>query len=356
MSQSIYELLEIMIKKGASDLHLASGSPPRMRIDGSLVPYSDEALSPAETQSLCYSVLTEKQKHKFEETHELDLSFGVKDLSRFRGNMYMQRGAVTGSFRAIPFEVMSLEELGLPPVVNDFTNLPRGLILVTGPTGSGKSYTLASMINKINTEHQGHIITIEDPIEFLHEHKNCVVNQREVNSDTANFKDALRYILRQDPDVELIGEMRDLETVEAAMTIAETGHLTFGTLHTNSAVQTLTRIVDMFPAHQHDQVTVQLSFVIEGVISQNLLPKKNGGRCLAAEIFIPTHAIRSLIRAGKIEQIYSLMLTGQTELGTVTMNQSLVNLVSQGHISRELAIKESPLPEEIKKMLGESDT
>lgn len=355
MSISIYDLLEVMVKKGASDLHLSSGSPPRMRIDGSLIPYSDIDLTPADSKSMCYSVLSDKQKNKFEENHELDLSFGIKGLARFRGNMYMQRGAMVGTFRAIPFNVMSLEELGLPPVVSGFTKLPRGLVLVTGPAGSGKSYTLASLIDKINKEHHGHIITIEDPIEFLHEHKNCVVNQREVSSDTANFKNALRYILRQDPDVVLIGEMRDLETVEAAMTIAETGHLTFGTLHTNTATQTLTRIVDMFPAHQHDQVTVQLSFVIEGVITQHLMPKKSGGRCLAAEVFVPTPGIRNLIREGKIEQIYPLMLTGQSKYGTQTMNQALHSLYSQGHITREAAIKESPLPEELKRML-EGDT
>ncbi len=349
---SLYDLLEILVKKGGSDLHISSGSPPRMRIDGELIPVNDIILGPPETKSLLYSVLTDKQKHSFEETSELDLSFGVKGLCRFRANMFMQRGAMSAALRTIPYEIMPFDKLGLPSVVSeDFCNKPRGLILVTGPTGSGKSSTLAAIIDKINKEHSGHIITIEDPIEFLHNHQKCLVNQREVNSDTANFKNALRYILRQDPDVVLIGEMRDLETVEAALTIAETGHLTFGTLHTNTSVQTITRILDIFPQGQQDQVKVQLSFVLEGIISQNLLPKIGGGRCMAAEVFVPTPGIRNLIREGKVEQIYSMMQTGQSKYGMQTMNQALQKLVREGNITHEEAMTTSPLPEELEKML-----
>lgn len=352
-TQSLYDLLEILVKKGGSDLHISSGSPPRMRIDGELIPANDIILTPADTKTLLYSVLTEKQKNKFEETNELDLSFGVKGLCRFRANMFMQRGAMSAALRTIPYDIMPFDKLGLPPVVSEeFTTKLRGLILVTGPTGSGKSSTLAAIIDKINKEHQGHIITIEDPIEFLHNHQKCLVNQREVGSDTASFKNALRYILRQDPDVVLIGEMRDLETVEAALTIAETGHLTFGTLHTNTSVQTITRILDIFPTAQQAQVKVQLSFVLEGIISQNLLAKKGGGRCMAAEVFVPTPGIRNLIREGKIEQVYSMMQTGQTKYGMQTMNQALLKLFREGSIDKEQAITTSPLPEELEKMMG----
>jgi len=332
-NHTLHEMLEIMIKKGASDLHLSSGTSPRMRIDGKLIPLDDDILTPESSKDLCYSVLTDKQKHKFEETNELDLSFGVKGLSRFRSNMFMQKGAMSAAIRTIPFEIMPFEKLLLPPVVSEeFTQTPRGLILVTGPTGSGKSSTLAAIIDKINKEKEGCIISIEDPIEFLHNHTKCLVNQREVNSDTFSFKNALRHIMRQDPDVVLIGEMRDLETVSAALTIAETGHLTFGTLHTNSSVQTITRVIDVFPAEQQSQVKVQLSFSLEGIISQQLLPKKSGGRCLAAEVFVPTPGIRNLIREGKVEQIYSMMQTGQSKYGMQTMNQALLKLYNQGDI------------------------
>ncbi|MBI4843006.1 MAG: type IV pilus twitching motility protein PilT [Nitrospirae bacterium] len=349
---TLYELLEILVKKGGSDLHISSGSPPRMRIDGELIPANDIILSPSDTKALLYSVLTDKQKNKFEETNELDLSFGVKGLCRFRANMFMQRGAMSAALRTIPYEIMPFEKLGLPPVVSEeFTTKPRGLILVTGPTGSGKSSTLAAIIDKINKEQSGHIITIEDPIEFLHNHQKCLVNQREVGSDTESFKNALRYILRQDPDVVLIGEMRDLETVEAAMTIAETGHLTFGTLHTNTSVQTITRILDIFPQGQQSQVRVQLSFVLEGIISQNLLARQGGGRCMAAEVFVPTPGIRNLIREGKIEQVYSMMQTGQSKYGMQTMNQSLLKLFREGSISRDQAVTTSPLPEELMNMI-----
>ena len=331
---SIYDLLKIMIEKGASDLHITTGSPPRLRVDGKLVPIDHPQLTPMETKSLCYSILTDAQKHKFEDHSELDLSFGVKGLSRFRGNIFMQRGAVAGAFRTIPFEIRTFQELGLPEVVNDLVKRPRGLILCTGPTGSGKSTTLAAMIDRINSERYEHIITVEDPIEYLHGHKKCLINQREVNADTVSFKDALKYVLRQDPDVVLIGEMRDLETIEAALTVSETGHLTLATLHTNSAVQTINRIIDVFPPHQQEQIRVQLSFVLEGVLSQQLLAKKSGkGRALAVELLVPNPAIRNLIREDKIHQIYSMMQTGQAKFGMQTMNQSLIELYTKGHIS-----------------------
>ncbi|NJD55714.1 MAG: type IV pilus twitching motility protein PilT [Nitrospirae bacterium] len=349
---TIYDLLKVMIEKGASDLHITTGSPPRLRVDGKLIPLDHPPLTPVETKSLCYSILTDAQKHKFEENNELDLSFGVKGLSRFRGNVFMQRGAVAGAFRTIPFEIKTFQDLGLPEIVNDLVKRPRGLILVTGPTGSGKSTTLAAMVDRINSERYDHIITVEDPIEYLHGHKKCLINQREVNADTASFKAALRYVLRQDPDVVLIGEMRDLETIEAALTVSETGHLTLATLHTNSAVQTINRIIDVFPPHQQEQIRVQLSFVLEGILSQQLIAKKSGkGRALAIELLVPNPAIRNLIREDKIHQVYSSMQTGQARYGMQTMNQSLIELYTKGHISYEDAVGRSPVPEEIITML-----
>jgi len=349
---TIYDLLKVMIEKGASDLHITTGSPPRLRVDGKLIPLDHPPLTPVETKSLCYSILTDAQKHKFEENSELDLSFGVKGLSRFRGNVFMQRGAVAGAFRTIPFEIKTFQDLGLPEIVNDLVKKPRGLILVTGPTGSGKSTTLAAMVDRINSERYDHIITVEDPIEYLHGHKKCLINQREVNADTASFKAALRYVLRQDPDVVLIGEMRDLETIEAALTVSETGHLTLATLHTNSAVQTINRIIDVFPPHQQEQIRVQLSFVLEGILSQQLIAKKSGkGRALAIELLVPNPAIRNLIREDKIHQVYSSMQTGQARYGMQTMNQSLIELYTKGHISYEDAVGRSPVPEEIVTML-----
>jgi twitching motility protein PilT len=349
---TIYDLLKVMIEKGASDLHITTGSPPRLRVDGKLIPLDHPPLTPVETKSLCYSILTDAQKHKFEENNELDLSFGVKGLSRFRGNVFMQRGAVAGAFRTIPFEIRTFQDLGLPEIVNDLVKKPRGLILVTGPTGSGKSTTLAAMVDRINSERYDHIITVEDPIEYHHGHKKCLINQREVNADTSSFKAALRYVLRQDPDVVLIGEMRDLETIEAALTVSETGHLTLATLHTNSAVQTINRIIDVFPPHQQEQIRVQLSFVLEGILSQQLIAKKSGkGRALAIELLVPNPAIRNLIREDKIHQIYSSMQTGQSRYGMQTMNQSLVELYTKGHISYEDAVGRSPVPEEIITML-----
>jgi twitching motility protein PilT len=350
---NLHQLLKAMVEKGASDLHVTTGSAPQLRIDGRLVPLKTAPLSPIETKQLCYSILTDAQKHRFEEESELDLSFGVKGLSRFRANIFMQRGAVAGAFRTIPFKILSFDELGLPPSVAEMARKPRGLILVTGPTGSGKSTTLASIIDKINTERHEHIVTIEDPIEYLHPHKNCVVNQREVGADTQGFKKALKHILRQDPDVVLIGEMRDLETIEAAMVISETGHLAFATLHTNSAVQTINRILDVFPPHQQPQIRAQLSFVLEGVITQNLLPRAGGGgRVLAAEVMVPNSAIRNLIREDKIHQIYSQMQMGQTKYGMQTFNQSLASLYQRRHITLEEAMGRSSDPEELRNMIA----
>ncbi|MBI5191551.1 MAG: type IV pilus twitching motility protein PilT [Nitrospirae bacterium] len=350
---NLHQLLQTMIDKGASDLHITTGSPPQLRIDGHLVPMNLPPLGAAETKQLCYSVLTDVQKHKFEESNELDLSFGLKGLSRFRANIFMQRGAVATAIRTIPFKILSFDDLNLPPIITELVNKPRGLILVTGPTGSGKSTTLASMIDKINSERHEHIITIEDPIEFLHQHKKAVVNQREVGADTKSFKEALKYVLRQDPDIVLIGEMRDLETIEAALTVSETGHLAFATLHTNSAAQTINRIVDVFPPHQQPQVRAQLSFVLEGIIAQQLIPKMSGsGRCLAMEILVPNPAIRNLIREDKIHQLYSTMQTGQSRFGMQTMNQALLDLYQRRVISYDDAIGRSTLPEELITMLS----
>ncbi|HUJ17281.1 MAG TPA: type IV pilus twitching motility protein PilT [Nitrospirota bacterium] len=352
---NLHDLLKYMIEKGASDLHITTGIAPSIRVDGKMKPIPGlEPLTGTQTKDLCYSILTDAQKHKFEENSELDLSFGVKNLSRFRANMFVQRGAVAAAIRTIPFKIKTFQELGLSEVVSDLCKKPRGLVLVTGPTGSGKSTTLASMIDKINSERQEHIITIEDPIEYLHPHKKCLVNQREVNADTKSFKDALKYILRQDPDVVLVGEMRDLETIEAALTIAETGHLTFATLHTNSAAQTMNRIIDVFPPHQQSQVRAQLSFVLEGVMSQQLIPKIGGGRVLALEILVPNSAIRNLIREDKIHQIYSQMQTGQSKFGMQTLNQSLYDLYVKKMISYEDCVGRSSVPDELIQMLSRS--
>ncbi len=350
---NLHQLLKAMVEKGASDLHITTGSPPQLRIDGSLVPLKTPPLSPVDTKQLCYSILTDAQKHKFEEESELDLSFGVKGLSRFRANVFMQRGAVAGAFRTIPFKILTFAELGLPSIVADLARKPRGLILVTGPTGSGKSTTLASIIDKINTDRHEHIITIEDPIEYLHPHKNCLVNQREVGADTASFKKALKYILRQDPDVVLVGEMRDLETVEAALVISETGHLAFATLHTNSAVQTINRILDVFPPYQQPQVRAQLSFVLEGVMTQNLLPRAGGqGRVLVIEVMVPNPAIRNLIREDKVHQVYSQMQVGQSKFGMQTFNQSLAAAYAKRLVTLEEAMGRSSDPDELKNLLA----
>ena len=350
---NLHQLLKAMVDKGASDLHITTGSPPQLRVDGELVPLKMAPLSAVETKQLCYSVLTDAQKAKFEEDNELDLSFGVKQLARFRANVYMQRGAVAGAFRTIPFKILTFQELGLPPVVSELSKKPRGLVLVTGPTGSGKSTTLASIIDKINTDRHEHIMTIEDPIEYLHPHKNCLVNQREVGADTRSFKTALKYILRQDPDVVLVGEMRDLETIEAAPVIAETGHICFGTLHTNSCVQTINRILDVFPPFQQPQVRAQLSFVIEGVMSQALIPRAGqSGRALALEVMVPNAAIRNLIREDKVHQIYSSMQVGQAKYGMQTFNQSLASLVVKRLITQEEAYGRSSDAEELRNILS----
>src|SRR5690242_20451399 len=351
---SLSELLRKLSEVGGSDLHITTGSPPQVRVDGHLRPLeSYRVLTSADTKQLAYSVLTDAQKHRFEENLELDFSFGLKGLARFRGNLFNQRGATGAVFRVIPFEIRSFQQLNLPPIVAKLCEKPRGLILVTGPTGSGKSTTLAAMIDKINTERHDHIITIEDPIEFVHQNKNCLVNQREVHSDTKSFSDALRAALREDPDVVLIGEMRDLETIESALRIAETGHLTFGTLHTNSAASTINRVIDVFPSHQQSQIRAQLSLVLEGVLCQSLLPKIGGqGRCCAMEILVPNAAVRNLVREDKIHQIYSAMQSGQDKYGMQTFNQSLASLYFSKQISLETALLRSSMPDELQEMIN----
>jgi twitching motility protein PilT len=349
---NLQALLKAMLDKGASDLHVTTGSPPRLRIDNELVRLQTEPLTPVDTKTLCYSVMNDAQKLRFEEDLEIDFSFGIRGLARFRANVYMQQSCVAGAFRLVPYQIIPLEDLGLPNVVTELTERPRGLVLVTGPTGSGKSTTLASMIDRINTRMRGHIVTIEDPIEFQHSHKACLVNQREIGRDSQSFKRALKYILRQDPDVVLIGEMRDIETIEAALTVAETGHLCFGTLHTNSAIQSINRIVDVFPSHAQAQVRAVLSFVLEGVISQTLIAKAAGvGRVLAAEVMVPNPAIRNLIREDKLHQIYSQMQIGQSKFGMQTMNQSLTDLYLRKVISLDDAIGHSSEVDELKTMI-----
>jgi twitching motility protein PilT len=350
---SLSELLHKLSDLAGSDLHITTGTPPLVRVHGEIRPLDGyRPLTSSETKQLAYSVLTDAQKHRFEENLELDFSFGVKGLSRFRANIFNQRGAVGAVFRAIPYEIKSFEELGLPSVVKDLCAKPRGLVLVTGPTGSGKSTTLAAVIDKINKERHEHILTIEDPIEFLHNHKNCIVNQREVNADTRGFANALRTALRQDPDVVLVGEMRDLETIESALRIAETGHLTFATLHTNSAVSTINRIIDVFPPIQQAQVRAQLSLTLEGILCQTLLPKADGrGRALAMEILIPNAAIRNLIREDKVHQIYSMMQTGQDVHGMQTFNQSLATLFHKRLISRETAMQRTSNMNELRDLI-----
>jgi twitching motility protein PilT len=353
---SLQQLLKTMVDNGASDLHITKNSPPQIRLDGNLIKLKTEPLTADDTKKICYSVLTDQQKATFEENNELDMSFGVQGLARFRANIFVQQGAVGGAFRLIPFKIRGFHELGLPPIVQELCKKPRGLILVTGPTGSGKSTTLAAMVDKINNDDHGHIMTIEDPVEFLHEHKNCIVNQREVGADTQSFKKALKSILRQDPDVVLVGELRDLETIEAALTIAETGHVCFGTLHTNGCVSTINRIIDAFPAYQQPQIRAQLSMVLEGVLSQSLVPKPSGGRAMVLEVMIPTPAIRNLIREDKIHQIYSQMQLGQAKHGMQTANQCLHSLVSKKMITMEQAIEYSSDPEELKNMIASGGT
>jgi twitching motility protein PilT len=354
MSLNLRALLEEMIERGASDLHITAGERPKLRVDGFITDSNaDHVLTPKDTLQLTYSILTENQKKRFETEDELDFSFGIQNLARFRGNVYRQRGCVALAIRQIPFKILTFEDLKLPPVVQKLAERPRGLVLVTGPTGSGKSTTLAAMIDKVNKERKGHILTIEDPIEFIHRHQGCMVNQREVGADTKSFSAALKYALRQDPDVILVGELRDLETIQAALTIAETGHLCLATLHTNSAAETINRVIDVFPAHQQEQVRAQLAFVLEGVLTQQLLPRARGrGRCMAAEIMVVTPAVRACIREDKVHQIYSIMQAGKKH-GMQTLNDALYQLYMQREVTLEECLKHTSDPAEFLRMAGE---
>ena len=354
MTINLRALLEEMIEKEASDLHITAGESPKLRIDGEITNSSvSHVMTPKDTLQLAYSVLTENQKKRFETEDELDFSFGIQNLARFRGNCFKQRGCVGMVIRMIPFSVRTFQDLGLPPVVAKLAERPRGLVLVTGPTGSGKSTTLAAMIDKINKERKSHIITVEDPIEFIHRHQSCIVNQREVGTDTKSFASALKYALREDPDVILVGEMRDLETISAALTIAETGHLALATLHTNSAAESINRIIDVFPSNQQSQVRAQLAFVLEGVVTQTLLPKAKGrGRAMACEIMVATPAIRALIRDDKVHQIQSALQSGK-KFGMQTMNDALYQLYVQREVAHDECLRVSPDPNEFLRMLGE---
>ena len=351
---NLRQLLEEMIERDASDLHITAGERPKLRIDGEIANSRiDFIMSPKDTLTLAYSVLTENQKKRFEMEDELDFSFGIQNLARFRGNCFKQRGCVSMAIRQIPFSIKTFQDLGLPNVIAKMAEKPRGLVLVTGPTGSGKSTTLAAMIDKINRERRGHIITVEDPIEFIHRHQGCIVNQREVGTDTKSFQMALKYALREDPDVILVGEMRDLETIQAALTIAETGHLAFATLHTNSAAEAINRMIDVFPAHQQSQVRAQLAFVLEGIITQTLLAKAKGrGRSMAAEILVVTPAIRALIRDDKIHQIYSSMQSGK-KFGMQTLNDALYGLYMSREVAAEECLRVSSDPNEFLRMIGQ---
>ena len=352
MALPLPQLLKIMVDEGGTDLHITTNSPPVIRVHGEIKRIEHPPLTAGETKQIIYSILNDNQKHVFEEEWEIDFSFAIKGLARFRANVFMQRGAVAGAFRRIPYEIWSFDKLGLPAVVAQMATKARGLVLVTGPTGSGKTTTLAAIIDKINRERLVHIITIEDPIEYLHSHQKAIINQRELHADTKGFANALRGALREDPDVVLIGEMRDLETIQSAITTAETGHLTFGTLHTNSASQTINRIIDVFPPHQQDQVRTQLSMNLEGIITQTLLPKADGrGRVLGFEVLVPTPAIRHLIRDNKIHQIYSSMQTGQDKYGMVTFNQCLAGQYFKRNISLDLAMSVSHNPEELNELI-----
>ncbi len=348
---NLRQLLEDMVQRKASDLHITAGVPPELRIDGAITPTEYEVLTPEKCIGLAYSVLSDEQRKRFETTKELDFSFGVKGLSRYRANVYLQRGVVSMAIRMIPYEIIAMEKLGLPPVVKEFTNRQKGLVLLTGPTGSGKSTTLAAMLDRINSTRQAHIMTIEDPVEYIHHHKKCIVNQREVGADTASFPTALKYVLRQDPDIILIGEMRDLETIEAALTIAETGHLVFATLHTNSTYEAINRIVDVFPADQQKQILTQLAFTLEGVVTQQLIPRSRGtGRIMCCEVLVCTPAIKAVIREAKTHQIYSLMQSGQ-KFGMQTMNQALLQAVLDKQLTPESAIDRSTDRVEMEGML-----
>ncbi len=353
-SPGLEPLLEDMIRRGASDLHLTAGLPPRLRIDGFLADADGwSALEPEDTARLAFSVLTESQEDRFRAENELDFSFGLPELARFRGNCFRQRGSVAMSIRHIPDRTPSLEDLGLPPILNQLAELPRGLVLVTGPTGSGKSTTLAAMVDRINRRRKGHIMTIEDPIEFLHRHRRCLVNQREVGTDTRSFAAALKHALRQDPDVILIGEMRDVETMGAALTIAETGHLVLSTLHTNSASDSVNRVIDAFPSERHAQVRTQLASVLEGVVTQVLIPRAaRRGRVAAAEVMVCTAAVRAVIRDEKVHQIRSLMQAGRKH-GMQTMNDALSKLYFNGEVTLHAALRASSDPPELLRSVGE---
>src|SRR5829696_2306844 len=354
-SVNLRALLEEMIERDASDLHITAGERPKLRVDGDITNANvEQVMTPKDTLTLAYSVLTENQKKRFEMEDELDFSFGIQNLARFRGNVFKQRGCVSMVIRQIPFNIKSFNDLGLPAVIAKMAEKPRGLVLVTGPTGSGKSTTLAAMIDKINRERKGHIITVEDPIEFIHRHQGCIVNQREVGTDTKSFANALKYALREDPDTILIGEMRDLETIQAALTIAETGHLAFATLHTNSAAEAINRIIDVFPSHQQSQVRAQLAFVLEGIVTQTLVPRASGrGRAMAAEVLVVTPAIRSLIRDDKVHQIYSSMQSGK-KYGMQTMNDALYQLYLSKTVALDDCLRASHDPNEFLRMIGQS--
>jgi twitching motility protein PilT len=348
---TLLQLLKFATDQGASDLHIVAGSQPALRVNGRIVRVKSDTLTKEHTRKLCYSVLNDSQKSRFEEAKELDFSFDIKNMARFRANYFFQKNSVSGVFRKVPVNIPKYTDLGLPPAVAELTNLPYGLVLVTGPTGSGKSTTIASLIDKINEERWGHIISLEDPIEFIHQHKNCIINQREVGADTDAYKTAMRYLLRQDPDYCMLGELRDLDTIETALTVAETGHLVFATLHTNSAVQTINRLVSVFPPEQQERIRIMLSFSLQGVISQRLLPAVQGGRVAAVEFLAMTNPIRNLIRENKLHQVASMMQVGQDKSGMVTMNQSLMSLLVRRKVDLKTAFAASPEPEVLDTML-----
>ena len=351
---TLHQLLKAAVKQGASDLHIVAGSPPVLRVEGRMVRVKAPDLTSDQTRQICYSVLTDAQKSRFEATKELDFSFGIKSMARFRTNLFFQRGAVSGVFRRIPVDIPDVELLGLPPVVTEVVNFPTGLVLVTGPTGSGKSTTIAALIDKINRERRNHIITLEDPIEYVHSHKNCIVNQREVGIDTISYRSALKHVLRQDPDVCLMGELRDLETIEAALNICETGHLVFATLHTNSAISSITRIINVFPSDQQNRVRTQLALTLNTVVAQRLIPGITGGVVPALEVLVMNSSVRNLIREDKLHQIYGMMQVGQDKTGMMTLNQSLLRLVLKRKIDVRNAFLVSPDPEELDKMLKQA--
>ncbi|MGE0762251.1 MAG: type IV pilus twitching motility protein PilT [Bdellovibrionales bacterium] len=351
---TLHQLLKAAVKQGASDLHIVAGSPPVLRVESRVVRVKTGELTNDDARSLCYSILTDSQKSRFEATKEIDFSFAVTGLGRFRANLFFQRSTVSGVFRRINAEIPQAEMLGLPKAIHELTQYPTGLVVVTGPTGSGKSTTIASMIDKINTEIRGHIITLEDPIEYIHTHKNCIVNQREIGTDSASFRIALRQVLRQDPDVVVLGELRDLETIESALTVAETGHLVIATLHTNSAVQTISRIVGVFPSEQQDRIRVQLSFVLKAIIAQRLVPSTKGGMVPALELLILNPNVQNLIRENKMHQVYGMMQVGQDKTGMVTLNQSLLKLILKRKIDVSTAFANSNDPEELDKLLKQA--